>query len=253
MADPRRLPRHGQQAHLPPRRRPRPDPHDQRSSCARDLRDLPGHRGLPPPRAIGPGTVRRMGPIGAVLEIDQCPQRPRTDPSVVVVPAVGISRLTEESLSAALSMGDRVVVVHVQPGTETEDRAAAPTCSGAGRNGDPTKRWYCCWASTKTGGPAGCSVRPSPATYASSPRRAPNVCCCSSARLRPTLVGAGAVRPAGRGGRPRCRPCTPPRWCAGCGSACCTGSRPPHRRPRGAPGDSSCRVGEPSRAVESTL
>ena len=72
------------------------------------------------------------------------PQRPRTDPSVVVVPAVGISRLTEESLSAALSMGDRVVVVHVPPGTETEDRAAAPTCSGAGRNGDPTKRWYCC-------------------------------------------------------------------------------------------------------------
>jgi hypothetical protein len=49
MADPRRLPRHGQQAHLPPRRRPRPDPHDQRSSCARDLRDLPGHRGRPPP------------------------------------------------------------------------------------------------------------------------------------------------------------------------------------------------------------
>lgn len=29
-----------------------------------------------------------------------------------------------------------------------------PTCSGAGRNGDPTKRWYCCWASTKTGGPS---------------------------------------------------------------------------------------------------
>ena len=31
------------------------------------------------------------------------------------------------------------------------------------------------------------------------------------------------------------------------------GRRPSHRRPRGAPGDSSCRVGEPSRAVESTL
>jgi hypothetical protein len=68
---------------------------------------------------------RAYARIGAVLEIDQCPQRPRTDPSVVVVPVVGISRLTEESLSAALSMGDRVVAVHVQLGTETEDRAAA--------------------------------------------------------------------------------------------------------------------------------
>ncbi|HEY0813158.1 MAG TPA: amino acid permease [Pseudonocardia sp.] len=79
-------------------------------------------------------TVRRAyARIGAVLEIDQCPQRPRTERSVVVVPVVGISRLAEESLSAALSMGDRVVAVHVQLGTEAEDRAAVA---------DLQRRWH---------------------------------------------------------------------------------------------------------------
>jgi amino acid transporter len=71
-------------------------------------------------------TVRRAYTrIGTVLEIDECPQRPRVEASVVVVPVVGISRLTEESLSAALSMGDRVVAVHVLLGEEPDDRAAA--------------------------------------------------------------------------------------------------------------------------------
>jgi amino acid transporter len=63
--------------------------------------------------------------IGQVLEVDGCPRRPRPTATVVVVPVVGISRLAEESLSAALSMGDRVVAVHVVLGDESEDRAAA--------------------------------------------------------------------------------------------------------------------------------
>ncbi len=72
------------------------------------------------------GTVRHAyARIGKVLEIDACPQRPRVAASVVVVPVVGISRLTEESLSAALSMGDRVVAVHVLLGDEPDDRRAA--------------------------------------------------------------------------------------------------------------------------------
>jgi hypothetical protein len=63
--------------------------------------------------------------IGHVLEVDQCPQLPRPTASMVVVPVVGISRLAEESLSAALSMGDRTVAVHVVLGEDSEDRAAA--------------------------------------------------------------------------------------------------------------------------------
>lgn len=63
--------------------------------------------------------------VGQVLEVDTRPRRPRPNASVVVVPVVGISRLTEECLSTALSMGDRVVAAHVVLVTETEDRAAA--------------------------------------------------------------------------------------------------------------------------------
>jgi hypothetical protein len=43
----------------------------------------------------------------------------------VVVPIVGITRLAEESLTAALSLGDRVVALHVVLGDEADDRAAA--------------------------------------------------------------------------------------------------------------------------------
>ncbi|MFD1520591.1 APC family permease [Pseudonocardia yunnanensis] len=68
---------------------------------------------------------RSYARIGQVLEVDQCPQPPRPTASVVVVPVVGISRLAEESLSAALSMGDGTVAVHVVLGEESEDRAAA--------------------------------------------------------------------------------------------------------------------------------
>ena len=62
--------------------------------------------------------------IDRVLEVDARPQRPRVEASVVVVPILGITRLAEESLSAALSLGDRVVALHVVLGDEADDRAA---------------------------------------------------------------------------------------------------------------------------------
>jgi amino acid transporter len=51
--------------------------------------------------------------IGKVIGIGTLPVRPRRTSSVVVVPVVAITQLTAESLSTALSMGDRVVAVHV--------------------------------------------------------------------------------------------------------------------------------------------
>ena len=72
-----------------------------------------------------PMVRRAYDRIGRVLEIDARPQRPRVAPSVVVVPIIGITRLAEESLSAALSLGDRVVAPHVVFGDEDDDRAAA--------------------------------------------------------------------------------------------------------------------------------
>ncbi|MFC4943089.1 APC family permease [Pseudonocardia sp. GCM10023141] len=74
--------------------------------------------------ALFVGVRRAYTRIGAVLEVDTSPRRPRPAASVVVVPVVGITRLTEESLSAALSMGDRVVALHVVLGDEPDDRGA---------------------------------------------------------------------------------------------------------------------------------
>jgi amino acid transporter len=71
------------------------------------------------------GVRRSYDRIGALLEVDACPRRPRPVASVVVVPVVGISRLAEESLSAAMSMGDRVLAAHVVLGEDDDDRAAA--------------------------------------------------------------------------------------------------------------------------------
>lgn len=80
------------------------------------------------------GVRRAYARIGQVLEIDACPPRPRTGASVVVVPVVGISRLTEEMVSAALSMGDRVVALHVVMGDEADDRGGAVVARHAGRH-----------------------------------------------------------------------------------------------------------------------
>ena len=71
------------------------------------------------------GVRRSYARIGHVLEVDHFPRPPRPTASVVVVPVFGISRPADESLSAALSMGDRTVAEHVVLGEESEDRVAA--------------------------------------------------------------------------------------------------------------------------------
>jgi amino acid transporter len=51
--------------------------------------------------------------IGAVLEIGAVPSPPEPTSSLVVVPVGGMSRLTQEGISAALSLGDEVIAVTV--------------------------------------------------------------------------------------------------------------------------------------------
>jgi len=51
--------------------------------------------------------------IGVELGIGQVPPPPVKQPSLVVVPVMGLSRLTAEGISAALSLGDDVVAVTV--------------------------------------------------------------------------------------------------------------------------------------------
>jgi amino acid transporter len=51
--------------------------------------------------------------IGAVLAIGGLPPPPEHRSSLVVVPVVSMSRLTQEGISAALSLGDEVIAVHV--------------------------------------------------------------------------------------------------------------------------------------------
>jgi amino acid transporter len=56
---------------------------------------------------------RAYGRIGVQLGIGQVPPPPVKQPSLVVVPVMGLSRLTAEGISAALSLGDDVVAVTV--------------------------------------------------------------------------------------------------------------------------------------------
>ncbi|MDN5859919.1 MAG: amino acid permease [Pseudonocardia sp.] len=72
------------------------------------------------------GSVQRAyRRIGTGLGVDAEPARPRPSSSVVVVPVVSITRLAAQTLGAAMSMGDRVVAVHVVFGTEAPEVAAA--------------------------------------------------------------------------------------------------------------------------------
>ncbi|MEV6603210.1 APC family permease [Kutzneria sp. NPDC051319] len=63
---------------------------------------------------------RAYGRIGRDIGVGTLPARPRRTASVVVVPVVAITKLTAECLSTALSMGDRVVAVHVSFDDEQE-------------------------------------------------------------------------------------------------------------------------------------
>ena len=65
---------------------------------------------------------RAYGRIGVELGIGQVPPPPVKQPSLVVVPVMGLSRLTAEGISAALSLGDDVVAVTVVY-TDSDDDA----------------------------------------------------------------------------------------------------------------------------------
>jgi hypothetical protein len=86
-------------------------------------------------------TVRRAyQKIGTAIEVDAVPEQPRRTGCVVVVPVVSITRLAAESLSAAMSMGDRVVAVHVAFDAMGAD-SAQPARSGGRTGGRPA---YAC-------------------------------------------------------------------------------------------------------------
>jgi amino acid transporter len=59
--------------------------------------------------------------IGQRLELDRTPARPRPRRSLVIVPIGGVNRLTQEAMSAALSIGDRVVALRVTHPDEPEE------------------------------------------------------------------------------------------------------------------------------------
>jgi amino acid transporter len=61
--------------------------------------------------------------IGALLELGRTPGQPERLMSLVVVPVGGMSRLTREAISAALSLGDEVVAVTVCYADPEEERA----------------------------------------------------------------------------------------------------------------------------------
>ncbi|MGW4959639.1 APC family permease [Nonomuraea sp. NPDC004186] len=67
---------------------------------------------------------RSYARIGGRLELGRTPSPPRPRRSLVVVPVHAVTRLTRDALSAALSLGDRVVAVNVtHPEDERQARA----------------------------------------------------------------------------------------------------------------------------------
>jgi amino acid transporter len=67
------------------------------------------------------GVHRAYRRIGERLELDQVPARPRPRRSLAIVPVGGVNRLTKEAISAALSLGDRVVALRVTHPDEPEE------------------------------------------------------------------------------------------------------------------------------------
>jgi hypothetical protein len=63
--------------------------------------------------------------IGALLELGRTPDSPERLTSLVVVPVGGLSRLTREGISAALSLGDEVTAVTVCYADPDEEQAHA--------------------------------------------------------------------------------------------------------------------------------
>ncbi len=65
---------------------------------------------------------RAYARIGGKLEVGQVPTPPRPRKSLVVVPVHAVNRLTHDALAAALSLGDRVVAVHVTYPDDADER-----------------------------------------------------------------------------------------------------------------------------------
>ena len=59
------------------------------------------------------GVNRAYSRIGVLLGLGQMPPPPHREKSLIVVPVAGLSRLTEEAISAALSLGDEVAAVYI--------------------------------------------------------------------------------------------------------------------------------------------
>lgn len=59
---------------------------------------------------------------GRELQLGRTPPRPRKHPSIVIVPTSDVSLLTEEAISAALSMGETVVAVAVAADEDERDQ-----------------------------------------------------------------------------------------------------------------------------------
>jgi hypothetical protein len=63
--------------------------------------------------------------IGSALALGQTPAPPRKIPATVIVPVARMSKLTEEGISAALSLGDEVRAVTVSYSDESDQQADA--------------------------------------------------------------------------------------------------------------------------------
>jgi hypothetical protein len=61
--------------------------------------------------------------LGALLELGRRPPPPKRESSLAIVPVAGLSRLTAEAVSAALSIGDDVVAVTVCYGDPEDEQA----------------------------------------------------------------------------------------------------------------------------------
>ena len=75
--------------------------------------------------------------VGRDLQLGETPARPQARPVVVVVPVTSVSRLAEEALAEAKSIGDEVVAVSVVFGTRSECDAQASSLEDRWRRWDP--------------------------------------------------------------------------------------------------------------------
>jgi amino acid transporter len=68
------------------------------------------------------GIHRTYHQIGQLLGLGTIPPPPHRQEATIVVPVSGLSRLTEEAVTAALALGDQVTAVYICYGDEEDDR-----------------------------------------------------------------------------------------------------------------------------------